>query len=173
LEEGFASGVVPSLDLSHKRSESHQTRKSSRKENIAPLVVAVAVAAAVAVVVSIHRYRLLLLLMMLIFYIVLHRLEGDFLRLVKRGPVDGFELVHEFSLEGLVVGVGPGPVFVQWLRDADLEVHAAPADLAGDAGPGKFLEFGKELVEDGLAGLEALRVAGSTGGARGVLQQQC
>jgi hypothetical protein len=60
-------------------------------------------------------------------------------------------------------------VLVQWLRDADLEVHASPANLAGDAGPGKFLEFGKELVEDGLAGLEAIRVAGSTGGPRGIL----
>jgi hypothetical protein len=69
-----------------------------------------------------------------VFGVALEGLKCDFLCLVEGGPLDGLELVHEFSLEGLVVGVGPRPVFLERLGDADLKVEATPADLAGDAG---------------------------------------
>ena len=101
--------------------------------------------------------------------IELQGLECDFLCLVQRGSLDGLEFLHEFSLEGLVVGFGPGTVFLEGLGDGNFEIKASTADLAGDAGSGKGLELGKVLVEECLACLEAFRVTGSVGWSRGIL----
>ena len=99
----------------------------------------------------------------------LQGLEGDLLGLVEGGPVDRLELAHELSLERLVIGVRPGSVFLEGLGDADLEVEAAAADLPGDLGARKLLQLRKVLVQERLAGLEALGITRSAGRARGVL----
>ena len=101
----------------------------------------------------------------------LQSLKGDFLRLVNGGSFNGLELFHELSFQGLVVRIRPGAVFLQGLRNGDLEVQASPADLSGDFGPGELLELGQKLVQQGLAFLERLGIAGSSRGTGRVLKQ--
>lgn len=85
----------------------------------------------------------------------LESFKGDFLRFVERGSVDGLELGHEFLLQGIVIGVRPGSVFLEWLGDRNLEIQASTAYLTRDLGSGECLELRQVFVQQSLAGLEA------------------
>mmetsp|Transcript_58466 Transcript_58466/g.124032 ORF Transcript_58466/g.124032 Transcript_58466/m.124032 type:complete len:228 (+) Transcript_58466:49-732(+) len=96
-------------------------------------------------------------------------LERDLLGLVDAGALDRPEPLHELPLQRAVVGLGPRAVLFQGLGHAHLEVEASSTHLSRDLGVGELLEPGEELVEEGLARLEGLRVAGPSRRSGGVL----
>ena len=97
----------------------------------------------------------------------LHLDEGDLLRLVEARAVNLLELLHELLLEREVLH--EGAVLLERLRDRDLEVHAAAANLARDLRTRQRLELWHVLGEKRLARLERLAVARATRRAGRVL----
>mmetsp|Transcript_19643 Transcript_19643/g.36776 ORF Transcript_19643/g.36776 Transcript_19643/m.36776 type:complete len:94 (-) Transcript_19643:427-708(-) len=66
-------------------------------------------------------------------------LKRNLLRLVHTRPLNPLQLLHKLGLQRFVIRLGPRPVFLERLGDADLEVQTAAANLARHLGARKCL----------------------------------
>ena len=66
-------------------------------------------------------------------------LKRNLLRLMQTRPLNPLQLLQKLALQRFVIRLGPRPVFLERLGDADLEVQTAAANLARHLGARKCL----------------------------------